>query len=935
MKKLLLFILAPAMFLMTACDGLNLSGPTGDLTDVTDQISSIDKQIESIQGTLDLLKKTDEELRAAIDELKKSGVSPEAVEVIETKLEDLEKKIAEIEKSLKDTKDWASTTFATLEQYKELSGALADLTEAIRNLPAGGSGNGSSGENNGGVDMAEFTKMIEECTASMQDWVSEKLTGYQTLAEAEAVLETLKASISEGDKALLAEIEAVEKELAAMEARLTEAYKKAIEEALKNNGAIPPSADLDGANGELDSSLAEVIAQMTDLAGRVNKIEGTLEEIMNMVQSVNFTLGDYYLELYKAYPYYDSEEIVRLNFLVSPKKVVSTLAENYKDVLSFQVIDHRLERTDTGDGESYVPVKTYSIPFSACKANPLTGILSADLAIKDIPEEIFIDFEMYDMLHSSVICISYGNTEILSPVLRTEFWYDSYPNHRFPSYEYSSADCYYIGKAGSTWKLNLEEYGISADDEIITVGNSLDDYINGEDWMTVSWDENTGEIAVSTTDNMTGTNRKAYITILTDKASYRIGYCQYCDEGTLDVDTTELTFSYNDEEEKYITMPYYDDDIYVVVQNDNSWIETWEYNDNLAKTRRIYFRVERQREPSDTLSREGIVTISDGRGKTAEIKVIQELITEENLRISTDKDEVSFTWEGGAQEIQVTHPAGVDVDMEFHHGWCDKTIVDDETTIFVIQVGQNKRSEAIDDYLSIRARHEFIGELRKEIPFHQGVVTAEEMTVVSNPAELHFPSEGGTLSVTLTHMKGARMWVERNYGALDCSYTTESVDEETTTLYITVEENHEDVAREGTVYVQIDDWWELDESQRPTTNIRITQDAPVPAKVTVEEFLAAEESSTVWYELTGTISNLTNTTYGNFDLVDDTGSVYVYGLTSDKVDKNDKSFSELGLEEGDTVTIIGKRSSYNGVSQVGGPAYYVSHIAGENSGEGE
>ncbi len=101
-----------------------------------------------------------------------------------------------------------------------------------------------------------------------------------------------------------------------------------------------------------------------------------------------------------------------------------------------------------------------------------------------------------------------------------------------------------------------------------------------------------------------------------------------------------------------------------------------------------------------------------------------------------------------------------------------------------------------------------------------------------------------------------------------------------------------------------------------------------PTKATVEDFLAAAEDDT-WYELTGTISNLTNTTFGNFDLTDATGKVYVYGLTKTKVASNDRSFASIGLKEGDVVTLIGKRSSHNGTPQVGGPAYYVSHVAGE------
>ena len=101
--------------------------------------------------------------------------------------------------------------------------------------------------------------------------------------------------------------------------------------------------------------------------------------------------------------------------------------------------------------------------------------------------------------------------------------------------------------------------------------------------------------------------------------------------------------------------------------------------------------------------------------------------------------------------------------------------------------------------------------------------------------------------------------------------------------------------------------------------------------LTVAEFLDKEVDAEVWYQLTGTIKNIKNTTYGNFDLVDETGSVYVYGLTAEKVSSNDKSFATLGLKEGDMLTLIGTRADYNGSAQVGGPAYYVSHMSCANA----
>ncbi len=104
--------------------------------------------------------------------------------------------------------------------------------------------------------------------------------------------------------------------------------------------------------------------------------------------------------------------------------------------------------------------------------------------------------------------------------------------------------------------------------------------------------------------------------------------------------------------------------------------------------------------------------------------------------------------------------------------------------------------------------------------------------------------------------------------------------------------------------------------------------------VTVSEFIAAAVSETQKYQLTGTVSGTINTQYGNFDLVDDSGSVYVYGLTKTELGygkKNDQSFASLGIKEGDTVTLIGYRGDYNGKVEVM-YAYYVSHTSGSGGG---
>ena len=107
--------------------------------------------------------------------------------------------------------------------------------------------------------------------------------------------------------------------------------------------------------------------------------------------------------------------------------------------------------------------------------------------------------------------------------------------------------------------------------------------------------------------------------------------------------------------------------------------------------------------------------------------------------------------------------------------------------------------------------------------------------------------------------------------------------------------------------------------------------------VTIAEFNAAAESNSVWYQLTGNVKNLKDgDQYGNFDLEDATGSVYVYGLLAQKGGES-KKFQDLvaakGIKEGSKLTIIGTRGSYNGKIEVMN-AYFVSIENGGGSTDG-
>ena len=75
--------------------------------------------------------------------------------------------------------------------------------------------------------------------------------------------------------------------------------------------------------------------------------------------------------------------------------------------------------------------------------------------------------------------------------------------------------------------------------------------------------------------------------------------------------------------------------------------------------------------------------------------------------------------------------------------------------------------------------------------------------------------------------------------------------------------------------------------------------------------------------LEGIVSNITNTTYGNFDLTDESGTIYVYGCLNAAGES--KKFADLRVKNGDKIKVIANESSlYEGKTQTK-DVQYVSH----------
>ena len=99
---------------------------------------------------------------------------------------------------------------------------------------------------------------------------------------------------------------------------------------------------------------------------------------------------------------------------------------------------------------------------------------------------------------------------------------------------------------------------------------------------------------------------------------------------------------------------------------------------------------------------------------------------------------------------------------------------------------------------------------------------------------------------------------------------------------------------------------------KATTEAKPVVVPPTPTYTSVADFLAAAEDETI-YTLKGTITSVTNTTYGNFYLNDGTGEVFIFGLCSPEGAQ--QYWAASGAKVGDDIVVKTVRTSYSNSPQ--------------------
>ncbi len=181
-----------------------------------------------------------------------------------------------------------------------------------------------------------------------------------------------------------------------------------------------------------------------------------------------------------------------------------------------------------------------------------------------------------------------------------------------------------------------------------------------------------------------------------------------------------------------------------------------------------------------------------------------------------------------------------------------------------------------------------------------------------------FPAEGGEVKIDLTttgdwnFKKQFQKITKNDDGTRDTTYleapewlTISAVSGAAGTQQLTLTATAASKTREATLLL-------LCGSATQRINL-IQMTEKVEAKlVTCAEVISGTEGTA--YRVKGVCTSIANTTYGNWYLTDETGTVYVYG-TLDKKGAT-KNFLSWGMEVGDIVTVEGPMKNYNGTIEL-------------------
>lgn len=97
-----------------------------------------------------------------------------------------------------------------------------------------------------------------------------------------------------------------------------------------------------------------------------------------------------------------------------------------------------------------------------------------------------------------------------------------------------------------------------------------------------------------------------------------------------------------------------------------------------------------------------------------------------------------------------------------------------------------------------------------------------------------------------------------------------------------------------------------------TQFLQVRQGSMEATQATCAEVMAGPDGKT--YRVKGVVQDIYQTTYGNWYLNDGTGVITIYGTLD--AEGKERNFASLGIENGDSVTVEGPKSTFNGTTEL-------------------
>lgn len=280
------------LLLFTSCYKDDISNLQSQIDQIkASEIATIDSQIKAINTSITDLKKVDETINGLIGELQKDG-EKYATQIADLQTMDvkLDKKITELQGytdgELAKQKDWINATFTTLEQFDSLCTVVVGVDAKMESVSA--SLDSLKKEVAAGYEES-IKKAVSELETSMKKWVNDQLADYYTIAQTDAALKALEEKYDKADEDLKKEIDEQKTALENSRKDITEAYKRAIEEAITvNDGKINENIakDIASAKKELQDQIDVINTEITNIKTRLTALEKELEELARRPQSI-------------------------------------------------------------------------------------------------------------------------------------------------------------------------------------------------------------------------------------------------------------------------------------------------------------------------------------------------------------------------------------------------------------------------------------------------------------------------------------------------------------------------------------------------------------------------------------------------------------------------------------------------------------------------